>query len=647
MNRRLSNSLGFTGRRGCLRIERFVPMLFAFALLAGAVHGSPQNENEAANDGPVFTITGIELQYVRENPDHPSTASLLETEVPLGLADSGYVAPRENADPVSVRLNEIPDLPTHRFHASALQRILEALRDELIDRGLMGIFVAPDPSQIDETGRDLRSPGDTTLRLLITTGIVTEMRTLASGDRINPEERVNHPLHRPLLERSPIQLNDGEEPTPEELLRKDRLDAFLFFLSRHPGRRVDAAVGGALEPGTVSLDYLVTENRPLVFYGQVSNTGTEQTDRLRYRFGLIHNQLTNNDDIFNLDYSTAGFDESHAVSASYEAPFGDNHRLRWRAYGGWNEFNASELGFFLARFQGESWNAGGEIAANIHQDRELFVDLVGGARFENIQVENRLFGVTVSEGEEDFFIPYVGLRLDRQTAWFNTQGSLFLEFQQGSVTGLDDGELAQLGRTAPDEDWEVLRWNVQHSFFLEPLFDYEAWSDPSTPESSTLVHEVAASFRGQYAFGNRLIPQQEQVIGGLYTVRGYPESVVAGDTAMIGSLEYRYHLPRAFGIEPEPRELLGQAFRWAPQQIYGRPDWDLVLKGFVDIGRTYISDRFAFESEETLIGLGVGAELLIKRNVNLRVDWGFAMDGIDNRVHSGSNRVHFVATIVF
>ena len=152
----------------------------------------------------------------------------------------------------------------------------------------------------------------------------------------------------------------------------------------------------------------------------------------------------------------------------------------------------------------------------------------------------------------------------------------------------------------------------------------------------------------QYAFGNRLVPQAEVVAGGLFTVRGHPESSVAGDNAIIGRFEYRYHVPRAFAIDPEPDELWGEAFRTAPQYVYGRPDWDLVLKGFLDVARVTINDRLSFESNETLVGIGVGAEFVFKRNFNVRLDWGFALRDVDSAsVNSGSNRLHVQATIMF
>ncbi|MCH7572841.1 MAG: hypothetical protein IH891_08000 [Planctomycetes bacterium] len=144
------------------------------------------------------------------------------------------------------------------------------------------------------------------------------------------------------------------------------------------------------------------------------------------------------------------------------------------------------------------------------------------------------------------------------------------------------------------------------------------------------------------------MPQAEAVAGGLYTVRGYPESAVAGDDIIIARFEYRYHVPRAFDIDPEPEELFGEPFRSAPQYVYGRPDWDLILKGFFDVARVSLNDRLSFEKNETLIGVGVGAEFIFKRNFNVRLDWGFALEDVTTAsVNSGSNRLHVLATILF
>ncbi len=641
---------------GFLRASYFAAALCALgSFLAEPVPAQVAETPEAieapqAGDGPVYLIGAFHPGYLRDNPLSPSLEEAMATPITLGVSDTGYIAPRDGVPAVSMSLAELSEGEAKDYHASAVQTILLGMYGHFSAQDILGVSAYADPRQITGYGEDLRPGGQEDLTIIILVGIVTEMRTMAAGERvgedseIKPDDRIDNPRHARILERSPLKPYEEGDTERKDLLLKSELDRYLFHLGRHQGRRVDVALAPALEEGGASLDYMVTENRPLTVYGQVANTGTRSTGYWRERVGFFHTQFTENDDILSLDYTTAEFDKVHAVVGSYEAPF-SNDRIRWRLQGTWSEYGASDIGAFDERFTGESWSIDGQIIANIHQNRELFIDLVAGVRYEEQKTENELFGIV---GDEDFIVPYVGFRLDRATEWFNTQGNLMLDLQDGDLNNLNQDDLARLGRTQPDVNWAILRWNVTHSVYLEPLLNREAWEDPSTPESPTLAHEILASFRGQHSFGSRLIPQAEGVIGGLYSVRGYPQSAVAADTTLIGSLEYRYHVPRAFAINPEPGQMFGQPFRYAPQYVYGYPDWDLILKGFFDIGHGIISDPLSFESDETLIGAGIGIELLWKRNLNIRIDWGFALDDLEGSgVHSGSNRLHFVATILF
>lgn len=622
-----------------------VVLLISIATLLGLNSHAVAQDAAVVDDGPVYRVGTFRVRYLRENPDQPDIADLLASPVALGRIDSGFVAPRDGVELVALSLAEHSTVEP--FHASALQAILESLSRELVGRDLLGINVRPDATDIDRGGIDLRGD-DTALDIVIATGIVTELRTIAGGERVNddgpitPDTTINHPLHARHIANSPVR--PGRAGGTTDVLRRSELDRYLFHLGRHPGRLVEAHLSASEEVGGVVLDYQVTENDPLVIYAQVSNTGTQSTGYLRERFGLLHTQLSESDDTLSIDFSTAEFDEVNTLFASYERPFAQNDRLEWKVFGTWSEYTAEDVGFFGDDFSGKTWSVGAELIWNFHQDRDLFVDAIGGIRYDSIEVNNAGFFI---RGEEQFLIPYVGMRLDHTSEWFSTQAALMLEFQAG-LPDVEEANLVRLGRTDPDDTWQVLRWDGTHSFYLEPVIDRVAWEDPTTPESSTLAHEVLLAFRGQYAFDNRLIPQAERVVGGLYTVRGYPESAVAGDSVVIASAEYRYHLPRAMKIQPEPRELFGEPFRSAPQFVYGSPDWDLVLKGFVDFGATDNSDRLNFEVNETLIGIGVGVDFLYKRNLNVRVDWGFAMEELESvDVNSGSNRLHVVATILF
>ncbi len=404
------------------------------------------------------------------------------------------------------------------------------------------------------------------------------------------------------------------------------------------------AIGPGVEPYSVNLDFLVTENDESIWYVQAADTGTEQTKDWRYRVGLFNNQLTGQDDILSVEYVTADFEDNTSVSLSYEVAAPDNDRVRGRIYGQWSEFEASEVGFADESFTGESWSVGAEFIINTYQQRQTFVDLVLGIRYADIKVDNPVVFVS---GDEAFLLPYVGLRMEHHTAEASTDLSATVEWNPSNVTGVDERDLESLGRLFPDNNWVLLRWDTMHSMFLEPVLNREAWADISTPESSTLAHELLFRFRGQYSFEHRLIPQMEQVAGGLYTVRGYPESVAVGDTVLLGTVEYRFHLPRAFGFAERPLELFNEPFRVVPQQPYGAADWDFIVRGFFDIGRTLNTNRFSFENDETLMGAGVGVEFAYRSNLNVRVDWGVALEELEGEVRDGSSQVHFVGTIFF
>jgi hemolysin activation/secretion protein len=545
----------------------------------------------------------------------------------------------------TVTLAELGNDAVDQFHVSAIWAINEQLKTFLNNRGVIGVYIVQDFADIDTSGIDRRQEKKT-LGLVIYTGVVRQVRTVGSGDRVSETNRINNPMHKRILADSPVKPESTGGQAGMDLLRRDSLDRYVYSLNRHPGRRVDVAVSAfSDEPGEVILDYLVTEAKPWLVYSQISNTGTKDTSEWRERFGFVHNQLTNNDDILTLDYTTAGFTESHAVQASYEAPLMGSRRWRWRVFGMYSEFTASDVGQARENFQGQQYELGGELIVNVYQKRDFFVDLFGGAKYERVRVDNRDVDIT---GDAGFVVPYVGLRAQRLADVSSTFAELTLS---GRFTGASQTDLDALGRFNADKNAAVLQFQFVQSIFLEPLLFPQAFKEART----TLAHEVVLSARAQTSFGSRLIPQAEDVIGGLYSVRGYDESVAAGDDVILGSVEYRWHVPRS--LEPrEPKERpkdpkdatrkQEQPFKWAPQQAYGRPDWDLILRTFLDAGQTYNADKLGFENDETLVGIGIGAELQVKQNLALRVDWGFPLTELDGQ-KTDDSRVHISATFMW
>jgi hemolysin activation/secretion protein len=401
------------------------------------------------------------------------------------------------------------------------------------------------------------------------------------------------------------------------------------------------AISGTEKPGEVVLDYLVNEARPWYVYAQIANTGTKETSDWRERFGGIDNQLTGHDDILSIEYVTSGFSASHSVLGSYEFPLPGTPRVRNKLSATWSAFTASDVGQSLGKFKGDQWTVGDEFIVNVYQQRELFVDAIAGTRFQDVSVTNETYG-TPETGRASYVVPYVGLRLDRTTDISTTQVDGTVSY---AWTDAGNDQREKLGRFGVNQNYWLLQASGVQSFYLEPLLDPGMFQ----AGRGTLAHELYFSGRMQYSAGSRLIPQFEQVLGGLYTVRGYPESIAAGDSIFVGTAEYRFHLPRALAIQPDPSKtpVFGEPFRFSPQQPWARPDWDLILRAFLDVGRTFQVNRTEGEGDETLVGTGVGVELQLKQNINLRVDWGVALDRVTGQVDPGANRFHIVGTFLY
>jgi hypothetical protein len=295
----------------------------------------------------------------------------------------------------------------------------------------------------------------------------------------------------------------------------------------------------------------------------------------------------------------------------------------------------------------------GELEANIFQYGEFFADFFTGIRYQDVNVNNQIVPGFPVKADSQYFFPTIGLRFERRTDTSQLNGALLNDWNAPGVTGVSAVDMALMGGVADpalyDTDFAILRWETYASTYLEPLLNPAGYDDPRTHWSSTQAHEVYLGFRGQYAYNDHLIPQHQMVAGGYYTVRGYPQSSVAGDNVYFGRVEYRLHVPRLFSIQPIPMQapLIG-AFRVAPDQPYGRPDWDFVIRAFFDAARVTVNNKQPGQTNDTLLSPGVGGELRFKDNLVFNVDWGYALNTIRNGlVKKGHDEVWFLITLIY
>jgi hypothetical protein len=186
----------------------------------------------AARDanGPLYPVSAFAIEYALDHPRHLDERDVLDLEVGLTAAEAGYVAPRPVDRTVRLRLSSLPR--NAYFSATAIQHINQYIVSSFNRRGYNGVIVTV-PDIEEGTGRDLRAPNETTLRLQVWTGRVSRVTSLADGERyasLSSEERTDHPNHGWIRDRAPVQPGGLRG-----LLDVAAAEDYAAKLSRHPG----------------------------------------------------------------------------------------------------------------------------------------------------------------------------------------------------------------------------------------------------------------------------------------------------------------------------------------------------------------------------------------------------------------------------
>ncbi|NCF71581.1 MAG: hypothetical protein GWP59_07760 [Chlamydiales bacterium] len=615
-----------------------------------------------------FPINHLNIEYLDDYPSLPPAQALSHVEVALKKTEEGFVAPtlEDLQDPDSLKLIQTFSLskvdeftPVQLFSESAINYMSRKIVETINALGIVGIYVSVDTDQITVQGEDIRAMGDNALTLYVAASTVAYIKAVDIDDE-GEEQEIESDEAKRILDMSPIA--DPEESMQSPLIERQKLEDYIFSLNRHPARRVDVRIRPEGE-NEASVHFLIRQMKPWRFIYNASNAADQ---RFNNQLDFIHYQLTGKDDTLKLSGSTTDFIRQRSHIMSYETPFG-NDALRNRIEFHWNysEFTHDIEGFQNTEgdskdILGKQFSVGGRMESNIFQHRDFFADIVLDTTYRSIKSNTKIgdFGWV----EARFFMPELSLTLSKSTAIFTFFHSFSFQKNFPELANTKRRQVNALGRgPGPDQvpglDMRpgIFKWNTFFSFFLEPFTNPLGWNDPSTPESSTLAHELAFTTNGQFTNESRLAPQYKYSAGGIYSVRGYPKSMDSGDIGFVVNLEYKFHLPRTFNIQPAPEfSEMGTTsvpFKWAPSFVYDQPDWDLILKTYIDYGRLINNGRkevLPAEHNTDLLSWGLGAELMIKNYLQARADWGLVLQAVKRHdIGQFYNRFHISLSLVY
>jgi hypothetical protein len=630
--------------------------LAAFTAVEGWAADAPTPPGKGAG---AVQIDRFEFSYGLAHPALPPVSEIDAASVRLTRRDGVWQsAATDEGETLAVGRIAGGDL----FDAGALREVAQGVVRWFNARGIFGVWVNFPELEASASGvADHRPAGDHTARVVVWASQVAEVRTLARGGRFKPAFSINNRKHRQILAGSP--LHPGATPEqPGSLFMQAPLEEYLHELSQHPGRRVEASIASAGTPGKIVLDYLVNEASAWQLFSQFANTGTQSTGQWRARLGYQNNQLTNHDDILNIDVITTPDFGTYGTFLSYRIPLIRPAKLFARVFGSYGDFLSSDATLQNLRFVGKNWLGGTELTHRLTLGRAWTLESVLGAEFVHYEIESQISGSTLAHGFSNFLIPYLGETIGWQGRKASLSSSVRLDTTVGSIANTDttDG-IPTLGRIGADATWTSLRWNLGGTIYLDRLFSRNA------ALTALPAHELSLRTWGKFLLrGKRLIPQVQDPLGGAFSVRGYPESILSADEFESGSVEYAFHLPRVFGAGAAGR-MFGHPFRWRPVTAEQPPDWDLIFRAFYDYSYRKVAPLAGsgaasgagvslIDRSLPMAGAGGGMELVVRQNLSLRCDVGMALNelrdvtrplGQQVVVPSGNVQTYLIATFVW
>ena len=572
-----------------------------------------------------YPISKVVFKYAQEHPQQIPLHELDQMRLSLVATSEGCFSPQESKEALAetVTLAELNASGVTHYSKQALSDILGAAHQffETHQMPWSYLTVQKDPS--DELIVDVSVP--TIQGISTKTSENSHLQTPAYLEKQKARIEENFPLKLP----------DPSTGYPGDFIDSNALNNYLYSLNRHPGKRVDLEIGPTKTPGGLLLDFVITEERPYHLYFSATNNIPKVIHRWQESVGFLHTQLTGRDDILKLNYSTDSLDSFYTANASYEAPLGLSHGKRWSVAGSYNRFLSAEFGLSPHLFRGTQGTADVEFNGVLYQKKRFFLEGFGTLEYRHIHNRAHMIHPSVMK---NFLFPSIGLKAIELKAESKFIATLQLETTISNWFWDVKERLNALGRRDLSPNWVFLGGSLYWSFYLEPFFQKKV---------RRMANEFVWLGQLQSAFHYRLIPQLEGVLGGVTTVRGYPQSTVSGDNLYLSSFEYRLHIPQLLKPSPEAKvKWLGKEFRWAPPEPKGRADWDLILRTFYDIGKTTNNRPVKGERNYLVEGVGWGIDFVLWSNLVLKFDWGAALKSAHG-IHKGHQQSYFSAVVMY
>jgi len=386
-------------------------------------------------------------------------------------------------------------------------------------------------------------------------------------------------------------LVEGRAPNTRKLSRS------IAVGRKQPSKSTRLTFNTSEKRGEVDARISVKDRKPWQVFSWLNNTGTDETGNTRLGFGLQQSNLFNRDHNAVLTYTLSPEETDKAVQ------YGVLYQIPFYGHGGTFDFLYSKsdidtgtvASFFDVAGKGEVLGA---TYTKVFAKRGGYTQELAVSVFDKL-FENDVFFQGQQIGVDVRSRP-LGLRYSGELEKPGYQLEFFVRPQFNLPGGSRNNDLFYgLSRLGAKSDWSRLRFALSGRKYLGD------WSA-----------EVQIS--GQYT-NQPLIAGEQFGAGGVNSVRGFEEREISGDRGI------RYSL-----------------------QVLAPPLGNQKIRtlAFIDGGVTRLEDALPGEIDrESILGTGLGLRWSWREWFSLRLDWGYVLDGVDDRrpdgTSAGDSRIHF------
>jgi len=544
-----------------------------------------------------YPVSKLKIVYGNPSADLPNLSILKDAYVAIGSPQqevrlerllAGFSSPVFLTDEDLFRVSELP---------------LHFLKE----KGFEGVVAFPDPSLIDPvSGKDLRTPSNRSMVIVVWVSVIDSVEFQSDGLSKSEEKR----LEKAVLRRA------SEEGVIGQAAKGEFFDS-IKQLSSHRSRHSNIVLSAANSPGRVKAVVKAKRKRSEHLSLSASNTGTESTGEWILSARGSTSQLSGLDDGLSLGYDVSHTAERYALTGNYYLPFNIQDSMGIGVGAGYSSYDGSSFAATHINFSGNTLFADLSLRAKTQQpiDYGFSGGVEVGMRLENVEAYNSLS--TKPAADVLMMTPRVALSLEHTGKYriANSALSLF-----GNILAIDENERESLGGINVTDRY--FRFVVSHSENL--LIGKMIGSK----DKFTSRHLFTVNFQSSMALsGDRHLPHHQFIAGGTGSVRGYPESLVAGDSGYLFSFEYRFPFYALDGSD-------------------GSGDLFWTIAPFIDWGKTSVNDPMSWESDHILLATGLSIHLALPYGMYSSLDFatplrrleagGSVLDGTD----SGDYRVH-------